>query len=159
MSACLDEVYERDDGVGWEEDEGGVCQVPLHLFQGCIKFLIPPGPWRAVYQICCGRTSSCEEGGEYNGCVKKIHEKRESNIIFPIILRLLVRISNGKEGKGTEIFQKKMQNLKKWRWGRISSSGKLYTALPPPGYSSPAPPASRCSPPHPQYRYKRGSIA
>ena len=62
MSACLDEVYERDDGVGWEENEGGVCQVPLHPFQGFIKFLIPPGPWRAVYQVCCGKISSCEEG-------------------------------------------------------------------------------------------------
>ena len=42
-------------------------------------------------------------------------EKRQrgSNIIFPLILRLLGRISSGKEGKETEILGKKIKILKK----------------------------------------------
>ena len=47
---------------------------------------------------------------------KNIIEKREkgSNIIFPIILRLLGRMSSGEKGKGTEIYWKKIEILYKW---------------------------------------------
>ena len=49
-------------------------------------------------------------GEEYN--VGK-SERGFSNIIFPVILRLLARISSGEEGKGTEIMGKKIE-IKKW---------------------------------------------
>ena len=45
-------------------------------------------------------------GEEYN--MEKI--KRGSNIIFPIILRLLGRISSWEGGKRTEILGKKIKN-------------------------------------------------
>ena len=47
-------------------------------------------------------------GSEYHGCGEEYDvEKGGSNIIFPIILRLLGRILSGKEGKGKEIFEEK----------------------------------------------------
>ena len=48
-----------------------------------------------------------------------------SNILFPIILGLLGRISKWEEGTGKEILRKK-----KLGYGRISSRSELYTALP-----------------------------
>ena len=52
-------------------------------------------------------------GEEYN-----MHKReRGSNIICPIILRLLGRISSGGKGKGTEILGKKIQIKKKWGMG------------------------------------------
>ena len=51
-----------------------------------------------VYQVCSGRISRCEERKKI---AKYNMEKRESKIIFPIILRVLGRISSGKKGKGT----------------------------------------------------------
>ena len=51
-------------------------------------------------------------GSEYYGCGEEYitwkKRKRGSNIIFPIILRLLGRISRG---KGTEILSKKIKIL------------------------------------------------
>ena len=70
--------------------------------QGRIKFLIPPSG--EEYQI-------VKRGREYHGCVdcgslkggKKM--ERGSNIIFPIILRLLGRISSEGEWKKIKIFK------------------------------------------------------
>ena len=62
-----------------------------------------------VYQVCWGKISRCEEGRrgrEYHGCGEEYNvEKRErgSNIIFPIIMRQLGRISSGEKGKEMEI--------------------------------------------------------
>ena len=54
-----------------------------------------------------------KRGREYHGSGKEyIVEKKglwESNIIFPLILRLLGRISIGEEGKETEILGKKIK--------------------------------------------------
>ena len=53
-----------------------------------------------------------KRGRKYNGCVEENYvEKREmgSNIIFPIILGLLGRISSGEEGKLTEILGNKIK--------------------------------------------------
>ena len=51
--------------------------------------------------------------------------KSGSNIIFPVILR----ISSGMTGKGTEILEKKIKFKKKWVLGRISNFHELYTPL------------------------------
>ena len=53
-----------------------------------------------------------QEGKEYHGCEEEYNvEKRDrgSNIILPVLLRLLGRISNGERGKGTEIMSKKIK--------------------------------------------------
>ena len=73
--------------------------------QGCLQFLIPSR----------GGGVSKSAGEEYqvekrrrenHCCLEELkHEKksqRGSNIIFPLILRLLGRKSSGEEGKGTE---------------------------------------------------------
>ena len=77
-----------------------------------------------VYRFCWGRISSCEEWEEKN--MEK--KKRGSNIILPLILRLLGRIST-EEGKGTKILGKKIKISKKWGWGRISSCREHYNPL------------------------------
>ena len=54
-----------------------------------------------VYQVFRGRISSLERGREYHDCGEEYNvEKREmgSNIIIPIILRLLGRILSGEGG-------------------------------------------------------------
>ena len=64
---------------------------------------------------------SCEERREYHGCGGKYNLKkrdRESNIIFPMILRLLGRISSGEDDRN---FGEENQDFKKLGWGRISS--------------------------------------
>ena len=61
-----------------------------------------------------------KSGREYHGCGEEYYgEKRErvSNIIFPIILRLLKRISSWEEGKGTDILGKKFK-IEKNRAGK-----------------------------------------
>ena len=61
--------------------------------------------------------------GKYHGCGEEYHmEKRErgSNIIFPIILRRLGRISNGEDGNFWEENQNGMGK-------NIKLSGTLYT--------------------------------
>ena len=55
--------------------------------------------------------------------------ERGSNIIFPIILRLLGGISSGEEGKETEILWEKSRFKNNLGWGRISSCRELYTPL------------------------------
>ena len=40
-----------------------------------------------------------KRGRHYNGCREKYNVEKGGNIILPIILRLLGRISNGEEGK------------------------------------------------------------
>ena len=61
-------------------------------------------------------------GKEYN--VEK--RERGSHIIFPVILRLLGKISGGEDGKGTVSLRKKIKIEQKWGWGRTSSI-TLYT--------------------------------
>jgi len=58
-----------------------------------------------------------KRGREYHGCGEEYYvEKREmgSNIIFPLILRLLGRISSGEKWKGKEILGKNIKILKNW---------------------------------------------
>ena len=76
------------------------------------------------YQV-VKRGGECHSCGEEYNVIKRV---RVSNIIFPLILRLLGRISNGEEGKETEILGKKIK-IKKWGWGRISSCRELYLLL------------------------------
>ena len=60
-----------------------------------------------------------KRGREYRSCGEAYKvEKRESgsNIIFPIILRLLGRISSGEEGMGTDMLGKKIKILKNGCW-------------------------------------------
>ena len=52
--------------------------------------------------------------------------ERGSDIVFPIILRLLIRISNG---EGAENFDEENQDSKIKGWGRISRFRELYTPL------------------------------
>ena len=70
---------------------------------------------------------------EYHVCGEdKNVEKRKSgsNVMFPIILRLLVgKISSEEKGKGTKIFLGKNKDLKKWGSGRIASCRELYIPL------------------------------
>ena len=78
-----------------------------------MNFLTPPPhcTGEEVYQVCCGRISSCEEGKGIIAVGKKITwKKRErgSNIIFPAIFRLLERISSGEMRKVMEILGKKI---------------------------------------------------
>ena len=72
--------------------------------QGCIKFLPPSGGKFIKY---VGEEYKVvKRGRECHVCGKEYNvEKRErgSNIVFPIILRLLGRISIGEEGKRTDI--------------------------------------------------------
>ena len=74
-----------------------------------------------------------KRGKKYHGCGEKHNvEKRErgSNIIFPLILGLLRRISSREEGKGTEILWKKIE-IKKMGVGKtIKLQGTLYTPEP-----------------------------
>ena len=58
-------------------------------------------------------------------------EKRErgSNIVIPLILRLLGRISSGKKGEGDGNFREENQDFRKFGWGRISRCMELYTPL------------------------------
>ena len=86
-----------------------------------------------------------KRGREYHYCGEEnivVKRERVSNIIFPIILRLLGKISSGEEGKGTEITGKKIK-IKQSGLGRISSCRELYTPLGPGSPASPHSPASR----------------
>ena len=56
-------------------------------------------------------------------------EKRVSNIIYSIILRLQGRLSIGVEGKGTEIFGKKINFLKTGVGKNIILQETLYTPV------------------------------
>ena len=58
-------------------------------------------------------------------------KKRESgsNNIFPLLFKLLGRISSWEKVKRTEIIEKKTRFKKNWEWGRISSCRELYTPL------------------------------
>ena len=88
-------------------------QVGILLEVGVYKVLYPLSSWGGVNQVCWGRISSLEEGQVISCCGEEYTvQKRErgSNIIFPIILRLLGRISSVEERKGTEIFWGKNQN-------------------------------------------------
>ena len=72
----------------------GVCKVP---YSNSIK------SFEEEYQV-------VKRGRKYHGKIitwKK--RERGSNFILPLILRLLGRISSGEEGKGTEIFRKKIK--------------------------------------------------
>ena len=60
------------------------------------------------YQV-VKRERECHGCGEENNVEKR---EKGSNIIFPIILRLLGRISSGLRGKGTDILGKKIKVLK-----------------------------------------------
>ena len=63
---------------------------------------------------------------------KNIKRDRGSNIIFPIILRLLGRISSGKKGKGAETAGKKIKIKKIMGMGKnIKLQGTLYTPAAP----------------------------
>ena len=75
--------------------------------------------YKVPYYYCCGR-------GQDITCRKR---ERGSNIIFPIILTLLRRISNGEEGKGRNILGEESQDFKTSGWGRISSCRELYKPL------------------------------
>ena len=73
-----------------------------------------------------------KRGRQYHGCGEEYNvEKRErgSNIIFPMILRLLGRISRREAGKGPgwTFFGEKSRFKKKSGWGRISSCHELKT--------------------------------
>ena len=64
-----------------------------------------------------------KRGGEYHCFWEEYYvEKRErgSNIIFPIILGLLGRISSDKEGKRTEFFLEENEDLKQMFVGKKS---------------------------------------
>jgi len=80
--------------------------------KGMCKDSYPPPPGLGeVYQVCWGGISSCDEGKEYQDCGEEYYieiRERGSNIIFPIILRLLGRISSGEDGKKTGILGKKI---------------------------------------------------
>ena len=83
-----------------------------------------------VYQVSVGKDYQVvKRGMKYHGFgVESNVDKRErgSNIIFPIIFRLLGRISSGEENGN---FGEENQDLKIWEWGRISCCRKLYTPL------------------------------
>ena len=91
--------------------------------QGCIRFLIP-GNIKSVgeeYQV-------VKRGRTYHGCGEEYNvEKRQrgSNVIFPVILRLLGRISIGEEDGN---FREENQG-KKMGVGKKSSCKELYTPL------------------------------
>ena len=81
-----------------------------------VKILnISPGVYRVLYQVCLGRISSCEEGKGiswlWQGYDRETRE-RGSNIIFPMISRLLVRIPREEEGMRIGILGKKIKILK-----------------------------------------------
>ena len=57
------------------------------------------------YQVVKGEENFMAVGTNITG----VGKGKGSNIIFPIILRLLGRISIGKEGKGTETLVKKIK--------------------------------------------------
>ena len=97
-------VKNLDKGDRPEED-----QTPSKL-QGCIKFNI-------IKYV--GEEYQVLRGGGYHGCGKR---ERESNIIFPMILRLFGRISNGEEGKGEE-----NQDFKNLRVGKNIKLKRTYT--------------------------------
>ena len=78
------------------------------------------------YQVCWGIMLSCEEEREYHSCGKGYNVKKGSNIIFPIILGLLGRISSW-EGDGNVRVEN--QDFKNGDGGRISSCKELYTPL------------------------------
>ena len=83
--------------------------------KGCIKFLVPfIKSVGEEYQV-------MKRGKEYYGCEKEYNvEKRERgiNIIFPIMLRLLGRLSSGEED---ENFGEENHDFKKMGVGRKSS--------------------------------------
>ena len=59
---------------------------------------------------------------------KNITWEKGNNIIFPMIFRLLGRILDGEVGNGTEI-EEENKDLRKWGWGRISSTRNLLHPL------------------------------
>ena len=67
------------------------------------------GVYEFPYQVCWGRISSSEEGKGMAVGKNMTWEKRErgSNIIIPILFRLLERISNGEKGKSKEMLGQK----------------------------------------------------
>ena len=67
------------------------------LDQGCIKFLIPPG---RSFQVAWKEYQDAKKGKEYQGYGEKNNVKKgkESNILFPMMIRLLRRISSGEGG-------------------------------------------------------------
>ena len=72
-----------------------------------------------------------KHGREYHCCEEEYNvekRKRGCNIIFSLIMKLLGRISSGKEGKEMECFGKN-QDLKEWWWRSILSCRELYTTL------------------------------
>ena len=70
--------------------------------QGFIKFLIPGGG-EFIKSV----------GKNFKNIMCK-ERQRGRNIIFPIILRLLGRISSWEEGKGKKILGKKIKIVTKW---------------------------------------------
>ena len=77
---------------------------------------------RGVYQVCWEEYQVVKSGREYHGCGAEynvVKREKGSNIIFPIILRLLGRISSGEEGMGDGNFWEENQDLKKWGGGNI----------------------------------------
>ena len=88
-----------------------------------------------IYQVCWGKidqvlTRGRENyihgfGEEYN----VVKRERGSNIIFPIIFRLLGRISIREEGKGTEIFGMKIKSKRMGIGTNIKLRGTLYTSV------------------------------
>ena len=82
------------------KDEDSFCLI----YQWFKKFLIPPGGG-GVNEYAGEEYQVVKRGREYQGCGEEYNvEIRISKIIFPIILRLLGRISSGEEGNGTEMF-------------------------------------------------------
>ena len=78
--------------------------ISVRFIQGCIKFLTPP-PGRGTFIKYLGEEYQVAKGGG-EGILRLLGQyyvkKREKgvNIILPMILRLLGRISSGKEGMG-----------------------------------------------------------
>ena len=84
------------------------CSRPsFNYIQGCIRSLSPLKGGVGKFIMSVGEEYHVvKRGREYHGCWEEYNkEKRErgSNMIFPLILRLLGRISGGAEGKGKEI--------------------------------------------------------
>ena len=80
-----------------------------------------------------------KRGKEYNDCAEEYNvelRKVGSNIIFPLKVRLLGRISSAEEGKGDVYYiWGRNQDFKQWDWERISSCWELY----PPLWPGPSP--------------------
>ena len=100
----------------------------VHYKTGVHNVPYYPSPWGRKF-ICWGEYQFLKREREYHVCGKENYvEKSWGNITFPLMLRLLGRISGGEAGKEKEICRRKSR-LKKWVWGRISSCMELYTPL------------------------------